>query len=67
MAPISGTNATGFAVEAGYRIGSTLRLAGGYNFSGFADPDTAVSPTHRGFYVTLSTYIDRIFGWGQDH
>ena len=67
VAPISGTSATGFAVEAGYRLGSTLRLAGGYNFSGFADPDTAINPTHRGVYVTLSTYIDRIFGWGQDH
>jgi hypothetical protein len=67
VAPISGTSATGFAVEAGYRLGSTLRIAGGYNFSGFADPDTAINPTHRGVYVTLSTYIDRIFGWGQDH
>jgi len=66
VAPLSGSNATGFAVEAGYRLGSTLRLAGGYNFSGFADPDTAINPTHRGIYVTLSTYIDRIFGWGKD-
>ena len=66
IAPLSGTNATGFAVEAGYRLGSTLRLAGGYNFSGFADPDTAINPTHRGLYVTMSTYIDRIFGWGKD-
>ena len=66
IAPLSGSNATGFAVEAGYRLGSTLRLAGGYNFSGFADPDTAINPTHRGLYVTLSTYIDRIFGWGKD-
>jgi hypothetical protein len=67
IAPISGSNATGFAAEAGYRLGSTLRLAGGYNFSGFADPDTAINPTHRGLYVTLSTYIDRIFGWGKDN
>jgi hypothetical protein len=66
IAPLSGTNATGFAAEAGYLLGSTLRLAGGYNFSGFADPDTAINPTHRGIYVTLSTYIDRIFGWGKD-
>jgi hypothetical protein len=67
IAPIGGSNATGFAVEAGYRLGSTLRLAAGYNFSGFADPDTAINPTHRGVYVTLSTYIDRIFGWGKDN
>jgi hypothetical protein len=64
--PLSGTNATGLAVEAGYRLGSSLRVAGGYNFSGFADPNTAINPTHRGLYVTLSTYIDRIFGWGKD-
>jgi hypothetical protein len=67
VAPIGGTNATGLAVEAGYRLGSTLRLAAGYNFQGFADPETAVNPTHRGIYVTLSTYIDRIFGWGKDN
>ena len=66
VAPISGTNATGFAVEAGYRLGSTLRLAGGYNFQGFADPETAVNAMHRGLYVTVSSYIDRIFGWGKD-
>jgi hypothetical protein len=67
LAPISGTSATGFAAELGYRIGATLRVAGGYNFSGFADPATAVNPTHRGLYATLSTYVDRIFGWGEDH
>jgi len=65
IAPIGATSATGFAAEAGYRLGSTLRLAGGYNFAGFADPETAVSPTHRGLYITLSTYIDRILGWGK--
>jgi hypothetical protein len=65
-APLEQTNATGFAVEAGYRLGSELRLAVGYNFSGFADPSTAISPTHRGIYVTLTSYIDRIFGWGKD-
>ncbi len=66
IAPLAGTSATGFAIEAGERLGSTLRLAAGYNFEGFADPETAVNPTHRGLYVTMSTYIDRIFGWGKD-
>jgi hypothetical protein len=66
VAPLAAASATGFALEAGYRLGSTLRLAGGYTFAGFADPDTAVNPTHRGFYLTLSTYIDRILGWGKD-
>jgi hypothetical protein len=67
VAPINGTKATGFAVETGYRLGNTMRAAAGYNFAGFADPETAINPTHRGLYFTLSTYIDRIFGWGQDH
>ena len=65
-APLDGANATGLALESGYRIGDNLRVAGGYNFSGFADPAYAVSPTHRGFYATISSYIDRIFGWGKD-
>jgi hypothetical protein len=65
-APLDGANATGFALESGYRIGDNLRVAGGYNFSGFANPAYAVSPTHRGFYATMSSYIDRIFGWGKD-
>jgi hypothetical protein len=64
--PLNDASATGFAVEAGYRVGNQIRVAAGYNFSGFADPSTAESPTHRGIYVTLSSYIDRIFGWGKE-
>jgi hypothetical protein len=65
IAPLSGSKATGLVIEAGYRLGDSLRLAGGYNFSGFADPATSVNPTHRGAYVTLSSYIDNLFGWGK--
>jgi hypothetical protein len=65
IAPLNGFSATGFAVEAGYRIGSTLRAAVGYNFSGFADPAASVNPTHQGIYFTMSTYIDRVGGWGK--
>jgi hypothetical protein len=64
--PAGETNATGFALEAGYRLGSSMRAAIGYNFSGFADPSTAINPTHRGVYVTFTSYIDRIFGWGKE-
>ncbi len=66
IAPIASSRATGLAAELGYRVGGTLRVAAGYTFSGFADPTVAPNPTHRGFYVTLSTYIDRFFGWGKD-
>lgn len=65
IAPLNGTSATGFDLEAGYRLGSQLRAAAGYNFSGFVDPSTAASPTHQGVYFTLSSYVDRIFGWGK--
>jgi hypothetical protein len=67
VAPIGDVSATGFALEAGLRLGDSLRVAAGYNFSGFADPAVAVSPTHRGLYVTLSSYIDRIMGWGKEN
>jgi hypothetical protein len=66
IAPVVATRATGLAAEVGYRVGGTLRVAAGYTFSGFADPAVAPNPTHRGFYVTLSSYVDRIFGWGKD-
>ena len=66
IAPIASSRATGFAAELGYRVGSTLRVAGGYTFSGFADPTVAPNPTHRGLYITISSYVDRIFGWGKD-
>ncbi len=66
IAPIVSSRATGLAAEVGYRVGGTLRVAAGYTFSGFADPSVAPNPTHRGFYVTMSSYIDRFFGWGKD-
>jgi hypothetical protein len=59
-------NRTGFAIETGYRLANSLRLAGGYNFEGSVDPSLAASPTRRGFYVTATTVIDRIFGWGDE-
>ena len=66
-APFNNGSATGLAFEAGWRVGDQIRLAGGYNFSGFADPSTAINPTHRGVYFTLSSYLDRFFGWGKDN
>ena len=66
IAPLTQTRATGLAAELGYRVGGTLRVAGGYTFSGYADPTASVNPTHEGLYITVSSYIDRIFGWGKD-
>jgi hypothetical protein len=62
---IPGASAMGFAVESGLRIGGGMRLALGYNFSGAPDPSLAAAPTRRGVYVTLTSVIDRILGWGR--
>ncbi|HEY0798314.1 MAG TPA: hypothetical protein VGD50_04140, partial [Candidatus Baltobacteraceae bacterium] len=62
---IPNASATGFAVETGMRLGDGMRLALGYNFSGSPDPQLAAAPTRRGVYVTLTSVIDRIFGWGR--
>ena len=63
---IAGASTTGFAIEAGYRLGAEMRLAAGYNFSGSPDPSLAVAPTRRGVYATVTSVIDRVFGWGKD-
>jgi hypothetical protein len=55
-----------FALEAGYRLGDDLRVAGGYNFSGSPDPSLVAAPTRRGVYGTVTSVIDNIFGWGKD-
>ncbi|MGZ3499640.1 MAG: hypothetical protein ACXVAK_19110, partial [Vulcanimicrobiaceae bacterium] len=61
---IPGARATDFAVEAGYQLGSSARIAAGYNFSGSVDPTLTGHPQRKGLYVTFATLVDRIFGWG---
>jgi hypothetical protein len=62
---IAGATQTAFAVETGERITDSLRFAVGYNFSGAADPALVAAPTRRGEYVTLTSIVDRVFGWGR--
>lgn len=62
---IAGTDATAFAVETGLRLGNQSRLGVGYNFSATADPSLATTPAHRGFYATITSVVDRLFGWGR--
>ncbi len=62
---VSGARSVDFATEAGYAAGSTARLAFGYNFSGSADPTLTGHPQRRGLYVTVTTLVDRLFGWGK--
>jgi hypothetical protein len=64
-AGIPAAKSTDFAVENGYRIGGSARLAVGYNFAGSADPTLTGAPVRRGVYVTVTSIVDRIFGWGK--
>jgi hypothetical protein len=62
---IDGASATAFAVEGGVRLGDSTRLGVGYNLRATADPSLSTTPTHRGFYTTVTTVVDRLFGWGR--
>jgi hypothetical protein len=61
---ISGAAQSEFAVEAGFRVMDRVRLGIGYNFQGAADPTLLNTPTRKGVYVTFTSIVDRIFGWG---
>jgi hypothetical protein len=58
--------ATGLALEAGLRMGS-MRAAVGYNVRAVADPSLSDTPSHKGYYVTFTSLVDRFFGWGAQH
>jgi hypothetical protein len=62
---IAQSASTNFATEFGYQLGNSARLAVGYNFSGGVDPSLIGHPQRKGVYVTMTTLIDRIFGWGK--
>lgn len=56
---------TQLALESGYRLGSSVRLAIGDNVTGSADPDLVGTPSRRGLYVTITSVVSRVFGWGK--
>ncbi len=62
---IDGTTATALAVEGGVRLGDNTRVGAGFNLRGTADPSLATGPTKRGFYMTVTSVVDRLFGWGK--
>lgn len=62
---IAAAHTTDFATELGYKAPGGMRLAGGYNFSGSVDPTLTGHPVRKGFYITVTTLLDRIFGWGK--
>ncbi len=65
VAGIPSAGRTALAVETGFRVGDGLRLAVGDNLRGSVDPSLAAQPAHRGFYFTVTSVIDQIFGWGR--
>jgi hypothetical protein len=64
---VAGAQQAGVAIESGYRVGDGMRLAVGYNFSGSPDPALATAPTRRGIYLTATSVVDQIFGWGKGY
>jgi hypothetical protein len=62
---ISRAGSMAFASETGYSVQQT-RFALGYNFSASADPSLTGHAQHRGMYFTVTTLLDRFFGWGKD-
>ncbi|MEA2784768.1 MAG: hypothetical protein QOF71_872, partial [Candidatus Eremiobacteraeota bacterium] len=62
---IDGATTTAFALEGGVRLGDNTRVGAGFNLRGSADPSLATGPTKRGFYMTVTSVVDRLFGWGK--
>jgi hypothetical protein len=54
-----------FAIESGLRLGDAMRVAVGYNLTGSADPSLAQFPSRKGAYVTITSVVSRVFGWGR--
>ncbi len=61
----SGARETQLAMEAGKSLGRSARVALGYNVSGSVDPTLVGQAQRHGFYLTVTSLIDRIFGWGK--
>jgi hypothetical protein len=61
---IAASTDTAEAVEAGLRLGDSIRFGFGYNLTSSPDPELAAAPAHRGPYLTLTSIVDNVFGWG---
>jgi len=62
---IDGSRQAAFALEGGVRLGENTRVGAGFNLQGTADPSLATGPTKRGFFMTVTSVVDRLFGWGK--
>ncbi len=61
----TGARQTEVVLEAGKTLGRAARIGVGYNVSGSVDPTLVGQAQRHGFYVTVTSLIDRIFGWGK--
>jgi hypothetical protein len=64
---VPSAEAHGLAIEAGHRLTGSLRVAVGYNVRAIADPSLSNAPSRKGFYITMTSVVDRILGWGAQH
>lgn len=63
-ANVPSASARGLSIEAGMRVTGSLRAAVGYNIRSVADPTLSNAPSKAGLYVTMTSLVDRIVGWG---
>jgi hypothetical protein len=63
---VPGSATTGYAAEIGYRIADAFRVAGGYDFTKTPDLSLAQAPHPRGFYLTATSVVTSLFGFGRD-
>jgi hypothetical protein len=66
-ANVPSAGARGLSFEAGLRVTGTLRAAVGYNVRNVADPSLSNSASKSGLYITMTSLVDRFFGWGAKH
>lgn len=63
---VPGSATAGYAAELGYRIADAFRVAGGYDFTKTPDLSLTAAPHPRGFYLTATSVVTSLFGFGRD-
>jgi len=63
---VPGSSTAGYAAEIGYRIADAFRVAAGYDFTKTPDLSLAAAPHPRGFYLTATSVVTSLFGFGRD-
>ena len=63
---VPGSATAGYAAEIGYRIADAFRVAAGYDFTKTPDLSLTAAPHPRGFYLTATSVVTSLFGFGRD-